>query len=239
MSTYFIPFFFPLRFSPKINSHPAHQLRVRNSLKLRFESGENRFPEIGFLGKTALCPAPEASGGRRGPAGPSRRPHLPRLRGQRPLPPSARLETRSHPRASRPRRPHPAHTSRRGRAACGPWRGARGRESRRGPQEAESTGASPRRAQARASPTYAVFLFLCGGPHGRAGRGPAGAAAGRQRGGDGRGPGCGAPRAEAGEVSRRGAVGGASLTGRPGCRRRRHVRTVRLRGRPGSPGRRG
>jgi len=143
MSTYFIPFFFPLRLSPKINSHPAHQLRIRNSLKLRFESRENRFSETGFLGKTAPCPAPEASGGRRGPARPSRRPHLPRLRCQRPLPPSARLETRSHPRASRPRRPHPAHTSRRGRAACGPRRGARGRELRRGPHEAENTGASP------------------------------------------------------------------------------------------------
>jgi hypothetical protein len=44
-----------------------------------------------------------------------------------------------------------------------------------------------------------------------------GSASGRQRGGDGRGPGCGAPRGEAGAVRRRGAVGGASLTGRPGC----------------------
>lgn len=99
---------------------------------------------------------------------------------------------------------------------------------------------NPSQGQAGASPTYTVFLLLRGGPHDRAGRGPAGAATGRQRGGDGRGPGCGAPRVEAGTVRRRGAVGGASLTGRPGCRHHPlHVWTARLRGWPSSPWRRG
>ncbi|KAK2091199.1 hypothetical protein P7K49_030483 [Saguinus oedipus] len=59
-----------------------------------------------------------------------------------------------------------------------------------------------RHCQTGASPTYAVFLLLRGGPHGRAGHGPAGAATGRQRGGNGRGPGCGGGQAARGSGRR-------------------------------------
>ena len=195
--------------------------------------------------ETALCPTPKTSGSRWGPAHPSLRPHLPRPHCQRPLPPSPRPGTRSHPRASRPRRPHPAHTPRTPRAEAAQPADSGGRRAganRGGAGARPRARARPpnaRRGQAGASPTYAVFLFLRGGPHGRAGRDPAGAAAARrQRGGDGRGPGCGAPRGEAGAVRRRRAVGGASLTGRPGCHRR-HARTARFRGRPSKPDQRG
>lgn len=155
-----------------------------------------------------------------------------------PAPPAALAEPGEPIPPPRPHHPHSALARCRGRAACGQGRGRAGaNRGRVGPgPSAWARPPKPRRGLAAASPTYAVFLLLRGGPHGRARHGPAGAAARQQRGGDGRGPGCGAPRAEAGAVKRRGAVGGASLTGRPGCCRR-HLRTARLRGRPSGPGR--
>lgn len=228
-------FYFFLRSN---NKHCPHQRRCGNSLKLRFGSGEHRFPEFGFLGRAARCPIPETSGGRWTlPTHPASRTCRGWAASAPCRPPHARGPD-STP-APRARAAPTLRSPCRGRAACGQGRGRAG-ANRGGAGPGPSAWARPpipRRGLAGASPTYAVFLLLRGGPHGRAGRGPAGAAAGQQRGGDGRGPGCGAPRAEAGAVRRRGAVGGASLTGRPGCRR--HLRTARLRGRPSGPGRRG
>lgn len=54
--------FYPFFFLRSNNKHCPHQCRCGNSLKLRFGSGENSFPECGFLGKTARCPTPETAG---------------------------------------------------------------------------------------------------------------------------------------------------------------------------------
>lgn len=178
-----------------------------------------------LLGQWANCPAPHTINLPQlpRPCGPSRRPHLLRPPRQRPLPLSRTQSPGPSPApgAYPPRAAPRPHSLRAGAEEPG-------QPSRRG-REVGHVPLHPRRCQARASPTYAVFLLLRRGPHGRAGRSPAGAAAGGQRAGDdrrdGRGPGCGAPRGKAGAVRRRGAVGGASLAGRPGCHR--HRRTPR------------
>lgn len=160
MSTCFILFFWGgwggVRFQSK-NKHWAHRPRCGNSLKLRFGSKENRFPEFG----SAQSPTPEISnlGRPLGPAHPSRGPHLPRPGRERPLPPCPRPEPQSHPRVPRPRRPHSALAPGRGRAACGQGRGRAGTD-RGGVRPGPSARARPRTlAAARPEPHLPTPYF--------------------------------------------------------------------------------